>query len=152
MKVKILCFLMIILSIQSYAQNNACINSLDNLRREVVGIDDQNYNMLTGAAALEKRGMLNEIVNIETLSLYASGLTIHAMGLGNELSIRQLVSNRSPQILKDIDEIIVTHAAGFYETMIGTKERFDNEIPILKNNNITIFKILYCKTQHVSNK
>ena len=136
MKAKILCILMSIFSMQIYAQNNACINALDNVLKESLGLSDQIKNMLSGAIALDKRGMLNETVNIEALSLYGNTLSAHALGLGNEINIRRLVSNRSPLIVKDIDEMILNHAAGFYKNMIGTKERFDDEIPILKNNNL----------------
>jgi len=136
MKEKILCFLMIIFSIQTYAQNNACINALDNVLKESLGLSDQIQNMLSGAIALDKRGMLNERVNIEALSLYGNTLTAHALGLGNEINMRRLVSNRSPMIIKDIDEMVLNHATVFYKNMVGTKERFDDEIPILKNNNI----------------
>ena len=136
MKAKILCILMSIFSMQIHAQNNACINALDSVLKESRGLSDQIKNMLSGAIALDKRGMLNERVNIEALSLYGNTLTAHALGLGNEINIRRLISNRSPLIIKDIDEMVLNHATVFYKNMIGTKERFDDEIPIIKDNNL----------------
>jgi len=121
---------------QTFAQNNACINALDNVLIESLALSDQIKNMLSGAIALDKRGMLNETVNIEAISLYSNTLTAHALGLGNEINMRRLVGNRSALIIKDIDEMVLNHATVFYKNMIRTKERFDDEIPLLKNNNI----------------
>ena len=136
MKATILCILMSIFSMQIHAQNNACINALDNVLKESLALSDQIKNMLSGAIALDKRGILNETVNIEAISLYGNTLSAHALGLGGEINIRRLVSNRSPLIIKDIDEMVLNHASVFYKNMIRTRERFDDEIPILKNANL----------------
>ena len=127
--------LFLLLSANIYAQNINCISALENVLKDSGDVDIKNQNMLTGAIALEKRGILNESINLEVLSLYVYGISAHALGLGNQVFLKKYTNNRMSNA-KDIDELILNHARTYYSALKQTKERFDNEIPVIKNNNI----------------
>ena len=136
MKSLIAAIFFVLISSNSYAQNNNCISALENVVKEVnEEVEVKNKNMLTGAIALEKRGIFNETVNIEVLAMFVYGISAHSLGLGNQVIIKNNSIIRA-SIAKDIDGIILNHANAFYTMLKRTKERFDNEIPAIKNNNL----------------